>query len=289
MVTGIHDRPSGKGEDSRAHGGEPPSAARGALAAVRDLSVRREGRAILEVPALTIFRGETLSVIGPNGAGKSTLVAALALLERPASGELWFDGRRVDWRRDSLAVRRRLAMVFQEPLLFDTSVFENVAAGLRLRGVPPWELQARVMRWLERLGIVHLTDRQARTLSGGEAKRTSLARALVLEPELLLLDEPFSALDAPTRESVLLDVVPLLRQRAITTVLVTHDPAEAFALGDRVAVLLDGRVAQIDTPSELVHRPSSEAVAAFIRPRDPLAALAARPRPTFLSGVAADE
>jgi tungstate transport system ATP-binding protein len=275
MAAGIHDRPSGKAAQPRAPG---------PLAAVRDLSVRRDGRAILEVAALTIFRGETLSVIGPNGAGKSTLVAALALLERPATGELWFDGRWVDWRRDALAVRRRLAMVFQEPLLFDTSVFENVAAGLRLRGVPSRELRARVTRWLERLGIVQLADRQARTLSGGEAKRTSLARALVLEPELLLLDEPFAALDAPTRESVLLDVVPLLRERAITTVLVTHDPAEAFALGDRVAVLLDGRIAQIDTPGELVHRPSSEAVAAFIRPRDPLAALAARPHPASPPG-----
>jgi tungstate transport system ATP-binding protein len=222
---------------------------------------------VLDVAELVVRRGEILAVIGPNGAGKSTLATVLALLERPDRGELRFDGRVVDWRRDALEIRRRLAMVFQEPLLFDTSVFENVATGLRLRGVPRAEVRPRVEGWLDRLRIADLAPRPARTLSGGEAQRTSLARALVLEPELLLLDEPFSALDPPTREDLIEDLVPLLREHGTAAVLVTHDHDEAFELGDRVAVLLDGRLAQVGPPADVLERPASLEVASFLRPR----------------------
>ena len=236
------------------------------LIEVRDLVVRR-GNFTLRLPELQVRRGEILTAIGPNGSGKSTLATTLAMLEQPNAGELRFDGHTVNWRRDVLALRRRLAMVFQEPLLFDTSVFENVAAGLRLRGVGRPELRARVGEWLQRLGILNLAARAARTLSGGEARRTSLARALVLEPELLLLDEPFAALDPPTREALVADLWPLLRQRGTTTVLVTHDFAEAFSLGDRLAVLLNGQLAQIGTADQVREQPVSADVAAFVQPR----------------------
>ncbi len=259
------------------HGGQQRADAGGArpavLLEVRGLVARRGSRVVLEVPELAVRRGELLAVIGPNGAGKSTLAGVLALLEKPERGELRGDGRPVSWR-DGLATRRRLAMVFQEPLLFDTSVFENVAAGLRLRGVRGAELRARVDAWLARLRIGHLARRSARALSGGEARRASLARALVLEPELLLLDEPFAALDPPTREDLIADLAPLLRERGTTTILVTHDHEEAFRLGDRVAVLLDGRIAQIDTSERLLQQATTPAVAAFLRPRG-LAAIAA--------------
>ena len=214
------------------------------LVAVRDLVVRRGGRVVLQVPELRLGRGELLAVIGPNGAGKSTLATVLALIERPERGELWFDGRAVDWRRDGLATRRRLAMVFQEPLLFDTSVFENVAAGLRLRGIGRDALRARVEVWMERFGIAHLAQRAARTLSGGEAQRTSLARALVLEPELLLLDEPFAALDAITREELQRDLLRMRKEAGNTVLFVTHDITEAVYLADRVDVVEGGRIAQ---------------------------------------------
>jgi tungstate transport system ATP-binding protein len=237
---------------------------------VSELLVRRGGRVVLEVDALELPRGEILTLVGPNGAGKSTLVTALALLERPASGTIVLDGTSVDWRRGLLAARRRLAIVFQEPLLFDTTVAENVATGLKLRGVRAAERKARVELWLRRLGIAHLAARQARTLSGGEAQRTSLARALVLEPELLLLDEPFAALDAPTREALADDLLPLLRETTTTTVLVTHDRDEALAMGDRLGVVLAGRLVQVDRPACVLEAPASEAVAAFMRRRRPL-------------------
>ena len=234
---------------------------------VTDLVVRRGGRVVLELDALDLRRGEILVLVGPNGAGKSTLVTALALLERPAAGTIALDGTPIDWRRGLLAARRRLAIVFQEPLLFDTTVSENVATGLKLRGVPKRERRPRVERWLSRLGIAHLAGRQARTLSGGEAQRTSLARALVLEPELLLLDEPFAALDAPTREALADDLLPLLRETTTTTVMVTHDRDEALEIGDRLGVILDGRLVQVDRPERIVAAPANEAVAAFFRRR----------------------
>jgi tungstate transport system ATP-binding protein len=234
---------------------------------VSNLVVRRGGRVVLELEALELRRGEILALVGPNGAGKSTLVTALALLERPAAGTITLDGTPVDWRRGLLPARRRLAIVFQEPLLFDTTVAENVASGLKLRGVPKGQRTPRVERWLSRLGIAHLAGRQARTLSGGEAQRTSLARALVLEPELLLLDEPFAALDAPTREALADDLLPLLRETATTTVLVTHDRDEALDMGDRLGVILDGRLVQVDRPARVVATPANEAVAAFFRRR----------------------
>jgi tungstate transport system ATP-binding protein len=207
------------------------------------VQVRRGGQAILDVPALEVWPHEVLAVVGPNGAGKSTLLQVMALLLAPDAGEVRFRGTVVDARRDPVLTRRRLAVVFQEPLLFDTSVLANVATGLRLRGVERAATRSRAAAWLERLGIAHLAGRAARTLSAGEARRVSLARALVLEPELLLLDEPFNGLDYPTRQALLAELPPLLAAASTTTVLVTHDPTEAQALATRAIALQAGRIA----------------------------------------------
>lgn len=155
-------------------------------------------------------------------------------------------------------------MVLQEPLLLDKTVVDNVALGLSLRGVGRAERERRASVWLERLGIAHLARRQARALSGGEAQRTSLARALVLEPETLFLDEPFSALDAPTRAGLVEQVAEIVRETGLTTVMVTHDRDEALALGDRVGVIMDGRLLQVGTPEAVFTTPVNAEVAQFV-------------------------
>lgn len=232
--------------------------------AVHDLSVEAQGHALLSVPHFEIRRGEVLVVLGANGAGKSTLLQTLAFLRIPTSGSLQFDGEAVSFHAPPLVLRRRLAVVFQEPLLFDTTVEANVASGLKLRKVPPTVIRERVQQWLERLGIGQLAHRQARTLSGGEAQRVSLARALVLDPDFLLLDEPFSALDAPTRESLTDRFHHLQQQTKTTTLFVTHDRQEALRLADRIAVMQQGVIAQIGTPEEVFSQPANETVASFV-------------------------
>ena len=230
----------------------------------REVAVQYGGRAVLAVDELAVARGETLALIGPNGAGKSTLLRVLGLLERPSGGTVRLDGQPVPSGRDSLAVRRRFASVFQEPLLTDTTVERNVALGLALRRTPREEIRRRAAHWMDRLGIRELAGRQARTLSGGEAQRTSLARAFAIEPDVLLLDEPFSALDPPTREDLLRDLQRILRETAVTTVFVTHDRAEALRLGDRVGVMLEGRLAQLGAPEAVFGRPATPEVARFV-------------------------
>ncbi|MDO8944739.1 MAG: ABC transporter ATP-binding protein, partial [Desulfobacterales bacterium] len=229
---------------------------------VEDLLVRRGGVTVLDISGLEVFQGQVLSLIGPNGAGKSTLMLTLAGLLKPARGSLFFRGERI--ADGGFAYRRHIAMVFQEPLLFDTTVFENVAAGLKIRGVGRSEIGRTVPEYLERFGIGHLAKRSARKLSGGEAQRTSLARAFVTEPEIIFLDEPFSALDPPTREALTGDLERVLRETHTTAVATTHDQTEALRLGDRIAVLNGGKIAQIGPAAEVINRPVDEFVASFV-------------------------
>ncbi len=230
-----------------------------------DLRVLYAAQPVLDVRRIEVRAGEVLAIIGPNGAGKSTLLRVLGLLEPRTSGEVRFHGNRVAWSsRDLLAVRRRFASVFQEPLLCDTTVEANVALGLHLRRLPPGQVTKQVHAWLDRLGIAHLSERQARTLSGGEAQRVSLARAFAIQPEVLLLDEPFAALDPPTRDELLTLLQGLLRQEGFTTLFSTHDRDEALRLGDRIAVMMDGRIHQVGAPSEVFGRPITEEIARFV-------------------------
>lgn len=230
----------------------------------RDLKVIRGGTLLIDIPGVEIFEGETLSLIGPNGAGKTTLLQALTFLARPSAGEIRFRGQKVGVDHNALEYRRKLAMVFQEPLLFDTTVMRNVAAGLKIRGMARAEARKIAEQQLERFGIAHLRDRSAKTLSGGEAQRTSLARAFAVAPEILFLDEPFAALDPPTRESVVTDLEKVLSETKTTTIMATHDRNEALRLSDRIAVMGDGRIAQIDCASVIINRPVNEFVASFV-------------------------
>ncbi|MBI5298166.1 MAG: ABC transporter ATP-binding protein [Chloroflexi bacterium] len=233
-----------------------------ALIEVRDLLVRREKQTVLEIAHLSVEAGEVLAVVGPNGAGKSTLFLTLARLLKHERGVIrFFNGHE---SISTLEYRRRIALVLQEPLLLDASVRENAAIGLRFRGTPKAEADRRVAHWLERLGVAHLAERSARKLSGGESQRVSLARAFVLEPELLLLDEPFTALDSPTRARLLEDLKAVLGETGTTTIFITHDLREAEKLGTRMAVMLKGRVHQVGKPREVFAHPADSQVAEFL-------------------------
>jgi tungstate transport system ATP-binding protein len=230
---------------------------------IRDLLVQRNGRDVLRIDTLDIQRGETLAVVGPNGAGKSTLLLALASLLKPVKGEIRFDGRSVrEW--DELDYRRQISFVFQSPLLLDLTVEENVALGLKFRGVSKAESRQRAGMWIKAMGVESLAKRRASQLSGGEAQRVSLARALVLDPELLLLDEPFAALDPPTRAKLLEDLSALLAADHRTAVFVTHNLNEAAKLSHRIAVMVNGMVRQVGTVKQIKSRPADETVRAFL-------------------------
>src|SRR5262249_36857300 len=165
---------------------------------------------------------------------------------------------------NQLQLRRRIATIFQEPLLLNATVYHNAALGLKLRGMSAAEIDGRLSPWLERLGILHLTSRSARTLSGGEAQRTSLVRALALEPDLLLLDEPWAALDPASREEFLRDFARIVKETRLTTVFVTHDREEAFGLAKQVAVLKSGLLLQFGRREEVFFQPNSEASAEIV-------------------------
>lgn len=237
-----------------------------ALVEIHDLLVRRGDHPALQLDALSILEGEVLAVVGPNGAGKSTLLLTLARLLKPERGKILFSGRQFSAESDTV-YRRRIALVMQDPLLFDTSVFENVASGLRFRGESKESIHRDVPLWLERLGVWHLSKRRAGELSGGEAQRVSLARALVLKPQLLLLDEPFSALDPPTRSRLLEDLDALLDETATTTVFVTHDLNEAAQLAGRMAVIVGNRLRQVGGPADVFATPVDQDVAQFVNHR----------------------
>lgn len=235
-----------------------------AILEARNLKVIRGGSLLVDVPSLQIREGETLSLIGPNGAGKTTLLQALSYLMRPSAGDILFRGEKVGAEYATLEYRRKLAMVFQEPLLFDTTVSENVASGLKIRGLGTGMVKQVVNEQLNRFGIGHLGDRSARTLSGGEAQRTSLARAFAIKPEILFLDEPFASLDPPTREAIIVDLGKAIAETGTTTAIATHDRNEALRLSDRIAMMDGGKIVQIGSPSDVMNRPVDELVAAFV-------------------------
>jgi len=213
------------------------------LLRVENLRQEYPSRFTLEVPALELQPGHLYAITGPNGAGKTTLLHLLALLKVPTAGRFFFQGQEVPpASRAAWRVRRQVTLVMQRPVLFRTSVFNNVAYGLRLRGFPRQEIQARVEAILEQVQLGPLGREPARQLSGGEAQRVALARALVLEPRVLLLDEPTANVDA---QNVVL-IEALVRQfcarPGTAVVLTTHDRNQAERLADQVLRLEQGRL-----------------------------------------------
>jgi molybdate transport system ATP-binding protein len=212
--------------------------------------------------SFAVPRGRTLALVGESGAGKTTVLRLLAGLDRPEHGRIEMDG--ASWL-DLPPWRRPIGYVPQDSALFPhLGVRENVAFGLRRMGLESRALDAKVASMLERLGIASLAERRPHELSGGQSQRVALARALVLEPELLLLDEPLASLDLATRRVMRGELRRLLAGSRQATVLVTHSPMEAVALGDRILVLEEGRGSQEGTSDELLRHPKSAYVAEFV-------------------------
>jgi ABC-type glutathione transport system ATPase component len=219
--------------------------------AVRDLRVAR-GAFTLSVDALELHAGEVLAVLGPNGAGKSTLLRSLAGLQSPSGG-------RLESRADG-----PVTLVFQRPAALAGSVTHNVRVALLGRSLSRDEMSARVGEALARFEIGRLAERRAATLSGGELRRLALARAFVLRPAVLLLDEPFDDLDAGGQAKLSLDLRRAIEDTRVAVAMVTHDLRRALLLADRVAVLLDGRLAQVGARDDVLTRPRDRAIAEVV-------------------------
>ena len=215
----------------------------------------------LEDLSLAVEPGELVALLGPSGCGKTTALKVVAGLLRPTSGDVRVGGRSIVGTPPE---RRQAAMVFQKPLLFPhMSVARNVGFGLKMRGAPKEEAGERVHEALRRVRMENFADRAPEELSGGQQQRVALARALVTDPRLLLLDEPFSALDANLREEMRDLVLRLQREGGHTTVFVTHDQEEAVVLADRIALVFDGRLQMYDEPEAFYDRPATREVARF--------------------------
>jgi tungstate transport system ATP-binding protein len=221
-------------------------------------------RCVLDVPHLDVHQGEILALVGPSGAGKSTLLRLLNFLEPPTSGAIHFHDVEFDARHPvPLSLRRRVTTVFQRPILLHQSVQANVRYGLRLRG--RYDASQAVEGVLERVGLAKLAGQKARTLSGGEAQRVSLARAMVLQPEVLLLDEPTANLD-PYNVGLIEEIVRALNAESETTlVLVTHNIFQARRLAHRVGLILEGRVVEVCDTHSFFESPRDPRTAAFAR------------------------
>ncbi|UFS70571.1 ABC transporter ATP-binding protein [Geomonas sp. RF6] len=231
---------------------------------VTDLRVSRGGVQTLDIPSFFLGQNEFVSLIGPNGCGKSTLLLSIMCLLKRDGGTLRYNGEEIASPAAELAFRRKIAMVLQEPLLFDSTVHDNVASGLKIRGVERQEIRRRVGEYLERFNLQAMAQRSARKLSGGEARRVSLARAFAVQPDVIFFDEPFAHLDTPTRTALIDDMERIIAETGTAAVLVTHDQGEALRMSDRIVVMNGGRVVQVDTPAHVMNHPVNEFVANFV-------------------------
>ncbi len=230
---------------------------------LNEVKVIANGQTLLDIPSFSLQQGDLIGVIGPNGAGKSTLLKVLSFLQAPTEGQVLYKGEAKHANSLSLELRRRFAVALQQSLLFDMNVFNNVALGLKLRKESKKVITEKVEYWLDKFHIAHLAKKNAQALSGGEAQRVNLARALILEPEVLFLDEPFSALDVPTKVQLIQDFKEILHDTNTTTFYVSHDLLEIKHLTKSLAIIINGAIKQIGLTKEVIDNPNS-ATAPFL-------------------------
>lgn len=231
------------------------------LQRLKNITQEYNGKIALRGVNLSVRKGEVLSIIGPNGAGKTTLLRIMGLLDKPVGGEVLYRG--VTVRKSNVPrLRSKITMVFQRAVLFNTTVFDNVAYGLALRSYSNDEIERRVRHALELVGMEKFSKRRAKTLSSGEQQRVVIARALALEPELLLLDEPTANLD-PTNATIVEDIIRSLKNNA-AVVVTTHNLFQARRLPDRVVCLLDGAMIDVGRTKDIFRYPKDERTRKFI-------------------------
>jgi putative spermidine/putrescine transport system ATP-binding protein len=239
-----------------------PATSATTLLEVRSVAKRFGAVQVLTNTSLQIGAGEFLTLLGESGSGKTTLLRLIAGFERPTSGEIWMSGERLDTLPP---YKRRVNTVFQNYALFPhLSVRENVGYGLRVKSTPKTEIGGRVEEALRMVKMIGFADARPATLSGGQQQRVALARALINRPQLLLLDEPLSALDANLRKEMQSELKALQREIGIAFLFVTHDQDEAMALSDRIALLRSGALEQVASPREIYSRPATAYAAEFI-------------------------
>ncbi len=231
---------------------------------LRGIKKKFSEKEVLKGIDLEVERGELISLLGPSGSGKTTLLRIINLLEDASEGEIKIFSKRIKGlsKKEKLDIRRRMALVSQKPVMFSGSVFDNISYSLKIRHFTREEIEEKVKEVLKLVGLEGYEERKARSLSGGEAQRISFARALVFEPELLLLDEPTTSLD-PISEAKIHSIIKKIRQLGITVILATHKQEEALNLSDRIAIFNKGRLEQISKAKELFHFPETKFAAEF--------------------------
>lgn len=228
---------------------------------LQNLTIKYNTRPVILELSAAISEGELVSLLGPSGVGKTTILKTIAGLLPPASGAICINGERID---HLAAEKRDVVLIFQKPLLFPfLDVFDNIGFGLKMAKTPRSMAKKRIDRIMQITGLEKLKNRRIHQLSGGQQQRVALARGLVLEPSVLLLDEPLSSLDAELRRQMRELICTVQSQTGTTMLFVTHDQSEALAISDRIYLLLDGRLRQSGTPAEVFYRPADVEVARF--------------------------
>jgi tungstate transport system ATP-binding protein len=232
---------------------------------IKNLEKRYNKKFNLHIDYLFSEENKILALIGPNGSGKSTLIKIINLLEKPDCGSIYFDDANILGSNiDKAEIRKKMAVVFQEPLLFNTSAYNNILLGIKVRKIKLSHVKDKFDYLVQKLKIASLLQRSIKYLSGGEKQRVSLARALVLDPKLLLLDEPLANIDQQSRESLRLDLFEVLKSFGKSVIYVTHDRNEAMILADNIAVINNGRIEQFGSKDEVLKRPANEFIAKFV-------------------------